>query len=685
MNRLTVFPTRFVCDDPPCNDISAMARRFRQATKLLWFFVLAGMMTGLAVAGPAWQPVGRWKFDEDRGSAAHDSVGKNDGAVHGCKWSAGAASFQVSGDYIEIPDHPTLNINGEITIAVWIKAMNFNAPIVNKMPSGTASLWSPGNFEFCTEPGGYLGFLHQTDGRRGSSRYRSQGHIAAGQWHHVAVTLLQGKEVVFYIDGAPAGSARQSGKFGVVNTEPVRVGGRKDPYSWFHGQMSDLCIYNHALGAEDIRTIVSEHKPVVAEPKPAGKPEPEATLSPAVGEANSAAQWQWPQWRGPDRNGKSKETGLLASWPAEGPKLLWHTARLGNGYSTVSVADGLIYTTGTVEDQEWLFAMDLQGRLKWKVPYGSAWNGPYPEARTTPTVNDGHVYVISGMGRICCFDARGGQQRWDVDAMQRFGGKYHTWGIAESPLIDGDKVFCTPAGDQTTMVAMNKRTGHTVWASEGLDEMSAYCSPILIERGQTRLVVQMLGKSIVGIDSANGEILWREMFSAYQKAPHHVNPNSPIYHDGCIYTTSGYACGGALHQLSSDGRSIARKWVDRVLNTHHGNVVLVDGYIYGSTFISHVTDGRWACLKWESGQVMYDRGWITKGSITFADGMLYCYEERKGMVALVKPSPRGFEVVSSFQVALGNGMHWAHPVVCNGRLYIRHGDTLMAYDVKENQ
>ncbi len=366
------------------------------------FFLFA-----LLEAAASEPPVGQWRLNEDRGTVAHDAAGENDGLIHGAQWSGGTLNFQVSGDYVEIPDHTRLKIAGQITIALWVRATNFDAPLVNKMPSGQAVLWAPGHFEFRTETGGWLGFLHQTDVRGGSSKYRSESRIAAGRWHHVAVTLVEDKDVVFYLDGKPAGSARQAGQFGIFNEEPVRVGGRKDPYSWFHGRMSDLRIYDTALRADEMEKVAAESRP--QEPQP-------VAATPAVEAASAAtppsgtADWQWPQFRGPDRDGRSKERGLLQSWPSQGPRLLWHAEGLGHGYSSGSIADGSIYTTGTVEEQEWLFALDLQGRLRWKAPYGPAWNGPYPEARTTPTVNEGYVYVISGRGRVCCFDTRRGQR-----------------------------------------------------------------------------------------------------------------------------------------------------------------------------------------------------------------------------------------------------------------------------------
>jgi len=186
----------------------------------------------------------------------------------------------------------------------------------------------------------------------------------------------------------------------------------------------------------------------------------------------------------------------------------------------------------------------------------------------------------------------------------------------------------------------------------------------------------MLEKSLVGIDAETGKILWSDICGKKN-----INPVSPLYYDGCIYYTSGYDDESVMYELSEDGTQITRKWVDDVLDNHHGGVVLVDGYIYGSNWKSN-SRGNWVCLEWETGKVMYETEWIGKGSITFADGILYCYEEKQGTVALVEPSPESFNIVSSFKVTKGDKQHWAHPVVYDGRLYIRHGNTLMVYNIK---
>ena len=390
----------------------------------------------------------------------------------------------------------------------------------------------------------------------------------------------------------------------------------------------------------------------------------------------------WPQWRGVNRDGKTSETGLMKTWPDQGPKQLWSIDGLGLGYSTVSIVDGMLYTTGMVDKRGILFALDEDGDIKWKKDYGPEWIRSFKGVRTTPTINDGNVYVISGQGQAACFDATTGDEKWIVDTFKMFDGKYGSWGISESPLIIDDKVICTPGGSKATFVALDKKTGKVVWASKSLDEKSSYCSPILVKRGGREIIVTMLAKSLVGVDAADGEILWQDNFADYQQKPKEINPVTPLYHDGRIYATSGYDCGGAMYQLNEDGSKIQRKWVDTTLDCHHGGVILLDGNIYGANWKGN-SGGDWVCMNWDTGKIVYEDVWQkNKGAMTYADGMFYCYDEDEGTVALVKASPDKFDVVSSFQITVGKGKYWAHPVVCNGVLYIRHGEFLMAYDIK---
>ncbi|MBN2088260.1 PQQ-like beta-propeller repeat protein, partial [candidate division KSB1 bacterium] len=390
----------------------------------------------------------------------------------------------------------------------------------------------------------------------------------------------------------------------------------------------------------------------------------------------------WPQWRGINRDAKSPETGLLKKWPAGGPKLLWKLENLGGGYSSVSIAKGTIYLTSIEEKQGYLTAIDLKGNIKWKKNYGPAWSKSFPESRTAPTIDGNQIYLVSGMGKVVCMNAMTGAEMWAVDAFQKYKGEYHSWGIAESPLIVDNKVIATPGGKEATMVALDKTNGKTIWKTASLDELSSYCSPLLIERGGKKIIVTQLEKSFVGVDASDGKVLWTDPYDSYQDDPKAINPVTPVYADGKIYITSGYDDGGALYELSADGTIITRKWTDETLDTHHGGVVLVDGYLYGSNWLSN-RKGNWVCLEWATGKVMYEQEWHNKGPIIYADGMLYCYDEKDGNFALVRPHPQKFEVVSSFKVPFGSGPHWAHPVISDKRLYIRHGDALMVYDIAQ--
>ncbi len=391
----------------------------------------------------------------------------------------------------------------------------------------------------------------------------------------------------------------------------------------------------------------------------------------AVSAVNAA---DWPQFRGPKRDGTSPETGLLTQWPEGGPEELWSYEKLGEGFSSMAVADGTVYVCGMIGGQGHLFAFDLDGNLKYDVTYGPEWtkSGNYPGTRTTPTLDGDRLYLMSGQGRIACYKAASGERLWYVDTSGRFNGKNIRWGIAESVLIDGEKAICTPGGKNATMVALNKMTGETIWTSKGLSQLSAYCSPVLIERGPNRVILSLVEKSIVGIDAGTGKIYWT--------IPHEVSYDiqavSPAYENGIMCVTNGYRHGTHGFALSADGTSVERKWSEKSLDVHHGGVVLVDGNLHGAS-----TRGEWVCLELATGNVKFSDKLVGKGSVIYADGMLYAYGE-KGQVGLVKIKPNGYEMVGSFRVRKGSKEHWAHPAISDGRLYLRHGEALMCYDIK---
>jgi outer membrane protein assembly factor BamB len=394
------------------------------------------------------------------------------------------------------------------------------------------------------------------------------------------------------------------------------------------------------------------------------------------------------QWRGPNRDGIYKETGLLKQWPENGPELIWSVEDLPEGYSSVSVANGLVYSTGLRDSIDLLFAIDMQGNKKWEVPIGKSWTISFPPSRCTPSVENDKVYATSGFGDIACFNAINGDLIWKVEASKKFGGTFGDWGIAESPLLVDDKLIYCPGGNKTTIVALNKNTGETIWKSESLMDTAAYSSPIVVNINNTQVILSVMSRNFIGVNAENGKILFhtdyasmnnKQAVKVWPGAPF-TNTNNPIYKDHQVYITSGYNHIGVMFELAEDLSKAEVKWIDSTLDVHHGGAVLVDGSIYGSNWINN-RNGNWCCINWETGKTKYETEWETKGSIIYADGMLYCYEEKNGNIALVKATPDEFKVVSSFKTPLGTGPHWSHPVINNGTLYVRHGKALMAYNI----
>lgn len=396
------------------------------------------------------------------------------------------------------------------------------------------------------------------------------------------------------------------------------------------------------------------------------------------------------QWRGPDRTGIYNEPELMQEWPEEGPELLWSYDSLPSGYASMSVFDSIVYTTGKEDSMDVVLAINPDGTLKFQTPFGRAWHQSFPDSRCTPTINNGKLYVISGGGDIACLNQEDGQIIWKINGYEEFESKTGIWGFSESPLIVDDKVIFTAAGDRTTIVALNKETGETIWESESLNDTTAYASPILINENGKDIIINVLANYLLGVEASNGDILFKINYAeisndssvAYWSGGPYTNTNTPIYKHKQIYVTSGYNHVGVKFQLSNDLTEIKVAWIDTALDVHHGGAVLVDGYIYGSNWVTNRT-GNWCCLNWDTGEIMWETTWQGKGSIIANNDMLYLYEEWKGHAGLAKASPDSFHIISSFQVELNKGWHWAHPVISNGILYLRNTKALMAYNIKE--
>jgi outer membrane protein assembly factor BamB len=388
------------------------------------------------------------------------------------------------------------------------------------------------------------------------------------------------------------------------------------------------------------------------------------------------------EWRPENRTGVSAETGLLKSWPAAGPTLLWTNLELGKGYSQPSFGDNTIYITGISGSDDILYALDMKGKILWKTVMGRAWTGATPESRATPTVEGNKVYTTSGLGDLACIDGTTGKVIWSYKASELNKGTYGQWGIAESVLIDGNKIYFSPGGPETMTIALNKANGSVLWKSASLNDKPGYVSPILINYAGRKMIINASLGHFFGVDASNGEILWKVAHEARDGGRDLIKCTTPLYLDGMAFITGGYDTGGMMVKIGADGKSANVVWTDKVLDDHHGGVVLINGYIYGSNWINNNT-GNWCCIDWKTGKKMWEETWKCKGSIIAAEGLLYIYEEKNGNVGLVKPNPEKFDLVSSFQVTQGDaGPFWAHPVIHNGVLYLRHTNALMAYNIK---
>ncbi len=350
------------------------------------------------------------------------------------------------------------------------------------------------------------------------------------------------------------------------------------------------------------------------------------------------------QWRGPNRDGIYNETGLLKQWPANGPKLLWSFQELGDGHASAAVTENKVYSAGTQNEVGFVFVFDNSGKLLWKTGYGKEWTESFPGTRSTPLVYNDKLYILSGLGELVCLDAEKGNILWKIDLTSSYDGQNIKWGFTENLLIDDEKLYCTPGGENDNVLALNKDTGKLIWKSKGNSEKSAYCSPMIIKLANRRILVTMTEKSIIGLDASNGRFLWRfEHINEWS-----VHPNTPIYKDGFLYCTSGYGTGGELLKLSADGTSVTQVWRNNLLDPKMGGMVLVNGKIYGSGD----DNKKWFCLDWNTGKVEYSSDMMKRGNISFADGLLYCYDDA-GKMGLVEPQATGFKLISSFKVPLG--------------------------------
>ena len=379
------------------------------------------------------------------------------------------------------------------------------------------------------------------------------------------------------------------------------------------------------------------------------------------------------QWRGENRDGIYNETGLLKEWPADGPQLLWKQEGLGAGYSSVAIANGKIFVTGMPDKNLIIFVFDMKGTLLAKKTVGKEWTGQYPGTRCTVVVNDGKLYINNSLGTLVCLDEATLNEVWKKDLLTDFDGRNVMWGMTESPLIVGEKIFVTPGGVKHNMIALNKNTGALIWSSPGDGATQSYCSPQYIADQSIPIVVTHTMQQIIAFNADTGEKLWSHPQINYRN----IHPNTPIYSDGMLFSTTGYRGGSLMLRLKNGGKAVEQVWKNEELDNQIGGAVKVGDYIYAS---GHEASRDWFCVDWKTGQTKYKARGLSQCCVIATDGMLYVYSDR-GTMNLIKPNPEKYELVSSFAVKYGTDNHWAHPVIHRGVLYIRRGDALMAYNL----
>lgn len=358
--------------------------------------------------------------------------------------------------------------------------------------------------------------------------------------------------------------------------------------------------------------------------------------------------------------------------PPGGPEMIWAYEKLGDGFTSPVIADGKIYITGMEGQTGYVYIFSMNGALEKKFPYGEEFHQSYPGSRSTPAVINNLIYIVNGHGRLVCMDMNSGDLIWSRELFKDFDGRNIRWGFTENLLVDGDRIYCTPGGSKYNIVALNRHTGKIIWASEGAGGLSSYCSPLLIDHYGRQILVTMMERHIVGIDANNGKFLWSHPHANQRN----IHPNIPIYHNGSILAFSGYGMGTVKLKLNAAGDAVTEEWFNSDLDNQLGGVVLVGGHIYGSGDRNR----RWFCVDWNTGKTVLSSRDIDKGTVIYADGRLYCYTER-GELALVEPNTKSFNIKGQTDVKLGSAQHWAHLVINNGVLYVRHGNALMAYKI----
>jgi len=398
-----------------------------------------------------------------------------------------------------------------------------------------------------------------------------------------------------------------------------------------------------------------------------------ALLVQALGAAQAQAPAEWFQWRGPNRDGHSDETGLLKDWPANGPPQLWRTTGAGTGFSSFSASGGKLFTLGARGNIEYVIAFDAaSGKKLWETPNGQRFRNEMGDGpRSTPTIEGNRLYAFGGTGELSCLDVATGSKIWSVNVVQKFGGTTPYWGYAESPLIVGDRIVLNAGGRRASIVAVNKQDGATLWQSQ--NDGAGYSSPMLLRTGSLQQVVFFTGQRALAVDPRDGRLLW-----SYDRASNSTaNIATPIVRGNRVFFSSDYGTGAALLDVKAAGNlaSAEEVYFTREMRNHHASSVVVGDYIYG--FSSSIL----TALKFDTGDLAWRNRSVGKGSLIYADQRLYLYSEQ-GTIGLADASPTEYRERGRFSIQQTGPPTWSHPIITNGRLIIRDQDNVYAYDVR---
>jgi outer membrane protein assembly factor BamB len=381
----------------------------------------------------------------------------------------------------------------------------------------------------------------------------------------------------------------------------------------------------------------------------------------------------WPQWRGPNRDGISTETGLLKQWPTAGPPLVWKTSGAGTGYSSLAITDGKIYTMGLRGDREYVVAFDVAtGKQLWATAHGGAYRDSRGDGpRGTPTVDGDRLYALGGNGDLSALEVKTGRVAWTMNVLQKFGGENIKWGISESPLVIGEKVLVNAGGPGASVIALNKKDGSLIWKSQS--DQAGYSSAMPLKIDNTTQVVFFTDSRAIGLDLNTGKFLWE-----YSRASNNVaNVATPVVRGNRVFVSSDYGTGAALLEVKADGTA-QEVYFTKAMKNHHSSSILIGDYLYG------FSSAKLVAMRFDTGELAWRDDSVGKGSLVYADGNLYAFSE-DGVVGLVEASPTAYHEKGRFELKHGSLPTWTHPVVAGGRLYLRDQDTIYAYDVREKK